>query len=274
VSPVDPVLIDGDPLRLEQIVVNLISNAAKYTECGGHIELSVECDGADGVLRVRDNGMGISADMLPRIFDMFFQGERTREHEQGGLGIGLSVVRSLVALHDGRVEAHSEGIGKGAEFVVYLPAVPMPESEQVEASSPSLAEERESTHLRVLVVEDDPDAAESLMTLLQVFGHQVRVARDGPTAIRFACADVPDLMLVDVGLPGMDGCEVARRARRTPELREVSLVAFTGYGSDEDHRRTLGAGFDLHLTKPVDPADLRELLARHNEHHGRRTASV
>jgi len=268
--PADRVRVNGDPVRLEQVVVNLIINAAKYTECGGRIDLFVERDSAEAVLRVRDNGKGISADVLPRIFDLFFQGERTLEHTQGGFGIGLSVVRSLVSLHDGRIEAHSDGLGKGAEFVVHLPAAPMRESEPAASSRPILAQTRDSQCLRVLVVEDNPDAAESLMMLLQVSGHQVSIARDGPTAIRLACADVPDLMLVDVGLPGMDGCEVARRARRTPELREVWLVAFTGYGSDEDHRRTLGAGFDLHLTKPVNPADLRELLARHNRAPSRR----
>ncbi len=161
-APADPVRVDGDPVRLEQIVVNLVRNAAKYTECGGRIDLFVERDSAEAVLRVRDTGMGISADMLPRIFDLFFQGERTLEDTQDGFGIGLSVVRRLVSLHGGRIEARSDGPGKGAEFVVHLPAVPMRESEPAAPSRPILAQTRDSQCLRVLVVEDNPDAAESL----------------------------------------------------------------------------------------------------------------
>ena len=196
--PADRVRVDGDPLRLEQIVVNLVSNAAKYTERGGCIELLVERHGAEAVLRVRDNGIGISPDLLPRIFDLFVQEERTLEHAQGGLGIGLAVVRSLVALHGGRVEARSEGLGKGAEFVVHLPAVPTAESGERSPAGSFRDGTRSDGCLRVLVVEDNPDVAESLMMLLEVFGHEVRVARDGPTALRLACADVPELMLVDL----------------------------------------------------------------------------
>jgi PAS domain S-box-containing protein len=257
----DPVEVEGDPARLEQVVVNLLLNAARYTNPGGRIALTLERLGGEAVLRVRDDGTGIAPDVLPRIFDLFVQAGRDQQRAVGGLGIGLAVVRDLVALHGGRVEAHSEGLGRGAEFSVHLPCVDAP----AQPKQPAFAGEAyapDGARRRVLVVEDNVDAAEGLMMLLEVFGHEVRVARDGESALEAVRAEVPDLMLVDIGLPGLDGYEVARRARRRTELRDVPMVALTGFGQEEDRQRALAAGFDQHLTKPVDPVALRALLAR------------
>jgi PAS domain S-box-containing protein len=258
------VRVEGDPVRLEQIVVNLLTNAAKYTPPGGRIEVVGERVGDEAVIRVRDNGEGIAPAELARVFDLFVQGHRTPARAPGGLGIGLTVVRSLVALHGGHVAAHSEGLGKGAEFVVSLPALAsgaraaglLPPRVAPPAAHPH------ETGVRVMIVEDHTDAAESLAMLLELFGHQACAVGDGFAALERASAEVPDLMLVDVGLPGMDGYEFARRARETETLREVPLVALTGYARDEDRRRALAAGFDHHLAKPVDPTALRTLLGR------------
>jgi PAS domain S-box-containing protein len=256
--PSEDVRVQGDPARLEQVIVNLVSNAAKYTGRGGRIEVLAERRAREAVIRVRDNGVGIAPEMLPRIFDLFVQAGRGLDRTQGGLGIGLTVVRSLVALHGGRVEAHSEGLGKGAEFVVHLPAVTAPlEGPAIPASS---VPARRSPRARILIVEDNSDAAEGLMMLLEAFGHDVKVASDGPTGLQVAADDVPELMFVDIGLPEMDGYEVARRARRSPVLREVILVALTGYGQQEARERALAAGFDHHLLKPVDASTLRSLI--------------
>lgn len=258
--PPEPVRLEGDPARLEQVVVNLVTNAARYTNPGGRIDVILERHENEAMLRVRDNGTGIAPNALTQIFGLFVQAGRDQEGAVGGLGIGLAVVRELVALHGGRVEARSAGLGQGAEFVVYLPCIK--EASEAEPRRLFVPEKvRNGGGLRVLVVEDNVDAAESLMMLLEVFGNQARVARDGPTALEMACADVPDLMLVDIGLPGMDGYEVARRVQKTPDLREVPLVALTGFGQEEDRRRALEAGFDHHLTKPVDPQRLRRLVA-------------
>jgi PAS domain S-box-containing protein len=258
-TPSEPVCVVGDPARLEQLVGNLLANAARYTNPGGRIELSVECQEREAVLRVRDNGIGIAPEMLPRIFDLFAQARAEHEGAPGGLGIGLAIVRDLVALHGGRVDAHSEGPGRGAEFVVSLPCLEeTPQAESQAASAEPLAGRG---GLRVLVVEDNLDAAEGLMMLLEVFGHETRVAHDGPSALEAARADRPDLMLVDIGLPGIDGYEIARRVRSAPELCDLPLVALTGFGHEEDRRRAFEAGFDHHLTKPVDPARLRQLVA-------------
>jgi CheY-like chemotaxis protein len=251
--------VEGDPTRLEQIVGNLLHNAARYTNPGGHIELALERRGDLGVLRVRDDGIGIASDVLPRIFDLFVQGEREPERGSGGLGIGLAVVRDLAVLHGGRIEAHSTGLGKGAEFVLSLPCVDVePEAEQRKARP----EAQSRGGLRVLVVEDNVDAAEGLMMLLEVFGHDPHHAADGAAALAAVQAQAPDLMLVDIGLPELDGYEVARRVRAIPGLRELPLVALTGFGLEEDRKRALAAGFDQHLTKPVDPSRLRTLVAR------------
>ena len=260
--PSEPVAVEGDPVRLEQIIVNLLTNAAKYTPPGGNIEVFAERAGAEAVVRVRDDGGGIAPDVLPRIFDLFVQGQTTSARSPGGLGIGLTVVRSLVTLHGGRVQARSEGLGKGAEFVVTLPCVSEAAVGPVRQELPLLPALGSSRGAHVIVVEDNPDAAESLMLLLEIFGHRVTAVGDGLAALAAASADVPDLMLVDVGLPGMDGYEFAREARKREALQEVPLVALTGYARQEDRRRALEAGFDDHVAKPVDPEALRRLFAR------------
>jgi signal transduction histidine kinase/FixJ family two-component response regulator len=255
--PAEVVTVHGDPVRLEQIATNLLTNAAKYTGPGGHIDVMVAREGDAAVLRVRDDGMGVTPDLMPRIFDIFAQGERTLDRSEGGLGVGLSVVKQLVELHGGRVEVRSAGRGAGSEFVVRLPALataPEPRS----LAAPAAGRPR---HARVLVVEDNPDASDALYMLLELLGHTVRVVRDGPAALDAVRTAVPDVALVDIGLPGMDGYEVARRARPLAEPGRMTLVALTGYGRDEDKERALAAGFDYHLTKPVDIDALRALLA-------------
>jgi len=253
------VQVDADPTRLEQVVVNLLSNAAKYTEPGGRIEVTEQREGSEIALRVRDNGIGIAPEMLSCIFDLFAQADRNLDRAQGGLGIGLTVARRLVELHDGRIEAHSDGLGKGAEFVVRLPAPPEPRDE---ATEPARGESTQQRCARVLVVEDNPDAAESMLMLLELLGHQVRVAPEGLAAMDLARANVPDVMLIDIGLPGVDGYEIARRIRQDAALKHVILVALTGYGLEEDKRRALAAGFDHHLVKPVNIDALEQLVAR------------
>jgi PAS domain S-box-containing protein len=254
----DEMQVEADPTRLEQVIVNLITNAAKYTEPGGTIEVMVERHGGDAVLRVRDNGAGIAPDTLRQIFDLFTQADRGLDRAHGGLGIGLTVVRQLVELHGGRVEARSDGLGKGAEFVVHLPAL----SQAHEQAAPTAAQQQTFRYgcARVLVVEDNPDAAEGLVMLLEMLGHSVRAVHDGATALDLACVDMPDVMLVDIGLPGIDGYEVARRIRQDARLRHLALVALSGYGREEEKRRAIAAGFDYHLTKPVEPEALSRLV--------------
>jgi PAS domain S-box-containing protein len=249
--------VEGDPARLEQVVVNLLTNAAKYTEPGGRVALHAERRGEEVVLCVRDSGIGIAPDMLGRVFDLFAQAERGLDRTEGGLGIGLTIVQRLVELHGGRVEARSEGPGRGAEFVVRLPVA---RGARAESAPGTVGMARPTPPARVLLVEDNPDAAESMTLLLEGLGHQIRVVPDGPTALSTAQADVPDLMLVDIGLPGMDGFEVVRRAKRDPALRGTTVVALTGYGSLEDRRRALAAGFDHYLVKPIDLAALRGVI--------------
>jgi signal transduction histidine kinase/CheY-like chemotaxis protein len=254
--PACDVWVDGDATRLEQVVVNLVSNAAKYTERGGRIEVSVEHWGREVVLRVRDDGIGIPAETLPHVFELFSQADRTLDRAQGGLGIGLTVVRRLVELHHGRVEAHSDGAGTGAEFIVTLPIA----IESADESTPAAAATSEQIRAQILLVEDNEDAADSLMMLLEFHGHYVDVVHDGVTALDLAQAKQPDVILIDIGLPGMDGHEVARRIRADPKLKHVMLVALTGYGLDDDRQRTKKAGFDHHLVKPVEFEKLQAII--------------
>ncbi len=256
--PPGPIRVLADATRVEQVLANLLTNAAKYTNEGGHITLTAAAEGDEAVLRVRDNGIGIAADMLPRVFDLFMQAHSTLDLALGGLGIGLTLVRRLVELHGGRIEAHSEGLGRGSEFVVRLPLLEQPVAEpNREPAAPAA----KVSPQRVLVVDDNRDAAESLALMLRLDGHEVRVAHDGPAALEAASAFRPEVVLLDIGLPRMSGHEVAARLLRQPHAGRRLLVAMTGYGQDEDRRRSHEAGFDHHLVKPVDPQTLRDLLA-------------
>ena len=255
----EPIWLQADAARLEQVVVNLLNNAAKYMDKGGHIWLNIQQEGNEAVLRVRDKGAGIAADLLPLIFDLFTQADRTMDRSQGGLGIGLTVVQRLVEMHLGTVEASSPGFGEGSEFIVRLPVLLSPAGQQ---DSSAIVKDTKSAQIwRMLVVDDNADSADISALLLQALGHEVRVAYSGPTALDTAAEYQPDFVLLDIGLPGMDGYEVARRLRRHPQLGDVWLIAMTGYGQDSDRRRSQEAGIDHHLVKPVDPDKLADLLA-------------
>ncbi len=259
--PDRPVRVEADAARLAQVLSNLLNNAAKYTEDGGRIELSAQRTPKEAVLRVRDNGVGIAPEALPQVFDMFMQVESSTDRSQGGLGIGLTLVRRLVEMHGGKIEARSAGLGKGSEFLVRLPALaePAPESarELPEASSASSAKGSR----RTLVVDDNVDSAESMALVLRLQGHEVRLAYDGQSALEEAQSFRPEVMFLDLDLPKMDGYEVARRLRLEPAMRDMTLVAMTGYGQEEDRQRTQEAGFQLHLVKPVDFNKVDELLS-------------
>jgi signal transduction histidine kinase/ActR/RegA family two-component response regulator len=263
----EPTRVTGDPVRLEQVICNLLQNAIKYTPPGGRICLSVHCEKGEGVVRVRDTGVGISEDMLPRIFEPFTQVESSRTRSEGGLGLGLPLVRSLVELHHGEVEAHSAGPGEGSEFVVRLPlrkgerATVRPSRLPEHAAVSRSSSQAPASPLRVLVVEDNEDGRESLRDLLELWGHEVELAENGTQGVEKALALHPDVALVDIGLPGIDGNEVARRIRAVFGTANMELIAMTGYGQAEDRRRALQAGFDSYLVKPVDPAHLGRLLA-------------
>jgi CheY-like chemotaxis protein/two-component sensor histidine kinase len=254
--PPDPVWLDADPVRLAQVFANLLNNAAKYTEPGGAVTLSARRDGADVVVRVADTGVGIPADLLPRVFDLFVQADQSLGRARGGLGIGLTVVKSLVGLHGGTVRASSPGPGRGSVFEVRLPA-PADAAGRPPARPPAPS----APPRRVLVVDDNADAADSLAMLLRLGGHDVRVAYDGPAALAAAREFGPQVAFLDIGMPGMDGYEVARRLQAEAAARRPVLVALTGWGQAEDRRRTTEAGFDLHLVKPADLADVNAILA-------------
>jgi CheY-like chemotaxis protein/two-component sensor histidine kinase len=255
--PAEPIWLQGDPTRLEQVVVNLLNNAAKYTDQGGQIRLTAQQEGGEVVLRVRDTGVGIAPALLPRIFDLFTQADRTLDRSQGGLGIGLSLVQRLVELHGGTVEAHSAGLGQGSEFLVRLPAL-FPASESIAP----LETAKQPVHTsRVLVVDDNMDAADMLVVMLQMFGHEVQATYSGQTALETAVAYQPDCVLLDIGLPDMNGYEVARHLRQQPQTKDVRLIAMTGYGQESDRQSTQEAGFDHHFVKPADPQKLQDLLA-------------
>jgi signal transduction histidine kinase len=255
--PAEPVRLEADPTRLEQLISNLLNNAAKYTMPGGQIWVTALREGGEAVVRVRDTGIGVPPDVLDRVFDPFVQQtEGSLARTDGGLGVGLTLVRSLVEMHGGRVEAASPGLGQGSEFVVRIPAPPIeagPPAETAAATAPRA--------LRVLVVEDNVDAAESLATLLRLWSHEVSVVHDGHTALEAAREQQPEVVLLDIGLPGLDGYQVARRLREELHLDHALLVAMTGYGQPEDRRRSQEAGIQYHFVKPVEPLVLRNLLA-------------
>ena len=258
--PPEPIFLNADLARLAQILSNLLNNAAKYTRPGGHIWLCADrCDG-HVKLRVRDNGMGIPPPMLRRIFDMFTQVGGTSDHQQGGLGIGLTLVKRLVEMHGGQVEARSDGLNRGSEFIVTLPTVT---GEPTEAGPVVEIPETATEPRRILVVDDNRDAAESLSILLHARGHDVRVAYDGLEAVGAAIAFQPDVVLLDIGLPKLYGYDAARRIRDA-RGDGVLLVAVTGWGQEEDRRRAKAAGFDHHLTKPVDPEAISRIIDGHH----------
>ena len=271
--PPQPVWLHADAARLEQVVVNLLTNAAKYTDDGGRIGVSVRLEGDAAVLRVRDTGIGISPELLPNVFDLFTQADRSLDRSQGGLGIGLCLVKRLVDLHGGTVGATSV-LGQGSEFIVTLPALAAAAAATAAtaATASAASEAAPSPALsvaallpagkgcRVLIVDDNVDAAEMMAALLELSGHSVRTAFDGPTGLKAALDHPPDVMLLDIGLPGLTGIEVAVRVRRDPALGSVVLVAMTGYGQESDRLRSRDAGFDHHLTKPADFAELEKIL--------------
>ena len=251
--------VEIDPVRMAQVIGNLLHNAAKFTPPGGRIRLST-AQQADGVeITVEDDGVGMGPEVLPTVFDLFSQGSQSLDRAQGGLGIGLSLVKGLVEMHGGKVTAHSEGAGKGSSFRVWLPASLVSERRAAMAR-PAQAAASSRRARRVLVVEDNTDAAVAMQMLLEGMGHAVTVVNDGADALRIAVETRPDVILLDIGLPGMDGYELARRLRDAPETHEAHLVAVTGYGQQKDRQRSADAGFDMHLVKPVDPAQLREVV--------------
>jgi CheY-like chemotaxis protein len=249
--------VDGDATRLEQIATNLIDNALKYTPAGGRIEITVVPIGEEVVLRVSDSGVGIAPDLLPHVFDVFVQGAISIDRSQGGLGIGLSLVRRLVELHGGTVSASSPGNSNGSTFEIRLPRA----EPALPADAPARARTEEAGKPKVLLIEDNDDGREMMATMLASFGYPVLQAGDGLEGVRVACAERPDVALVDIGLPGIDGYEVARRLRQEAATHGIRLIALTGYGLAEDQRRVLEAGFDLHLVKPVELNALLEQLA-------------
>ena len=260
--PAESFSLEADPVRLAQVVGNLLTNAAKYTEPNGRIWLAAQRESNEAVLRVRDSGIGIAPDMLPKVFDLFVQVDHAVTRSQGGLGIGLTLVKNLVEMHHGTVEAHSEGLEQGSEFVIRLPLLSQEGPQRLEEGNGEAAQEpAPSSGQRLLVVDDNRDAADSLAMMLRLQGHEVRVAHNGPTALEMVKGYRPTLVLLDIGMPDMDGYEVARRMRRMPGLEKVVLAALTGWGQQEDRRRTAEAGFDHHLVKPVDPKALESLLA-------------
>ena len=257
-SVAEEAMIEADPARMRQVLTNLIHNAAKFTPPGGRIDVLAERTDHEVILRVCDSGVGISRDLLPRVFDLFTQAERPLDRSHGGLGIGLTLVKRLIEMHGGSVQAHSAGPGMGSEFEVRLPvsATARPQTNATAIDS------KAQGNLRVVIVEDNYDAAEALTMLIELFGHQATIVADGLAAIDAVRDGSFDIALVDIGLPGIDGYEVARRIRMLPNGKTMMLVALTGYGQETDKQRALSAGFDEHLTKPVKIERLQALLSR------------
>jgi signal transduction histidine kinase/ActR/RegA family two-component response regulator len=255
--PPEHLMIDGDLVRLSQVVSNLLINAAKYMDFGGQIWLNVKQEGEMVCISVRDTGIGIPAEMLPHIFKMFTQVDRAARQAQGGLGIGLTLVRTLTEMHGGQVEARSLGVGQGSEFIVRLP---LSKSACVSGGDVPSARAPVLPNRRVLVVDDNQDAAQSLGLLLKLLGAEVQVVHDGPAALEIIPTYAPNVVLLDIGMPGMDGYEVAKRIRQQPAGEDLLLIALTGWGQEEDRRRSSQAGFDHHLLKPADLTALKSLF--------------
>jgi CheY-like chemotaxis protein/two-component sensor histidine kinase len=257
--PQEPLMLEADRLRLTQVFANLLNNAAKYTDPGGRIWLELRREGSEAVASVRDTGIGIPLDALPRVFDMFAQVHRSVGRGQGGLGIGLTMVRSLVEMHHGTVEARSAGNGQGSEFIVRLPLAAGAGEETAGDPGPAAAHAPFAGQ-RILVVDDNRDAADTLGLLLESDGAEVRVVYDGRAALAMAESFGPTSVLLDIGMPGMDGFEVARRLRQDERFATLRIVALTGWGKDTDRRQTHNRGFSHHLTKPVSIEDLQQVL--------------
>ena len=255
--------VDGDQARLVQAIGNLLDNAIKYSDEGGRIVIAAHRDGGDATIAVRDTGAGIPAALLPRVFDLFTQADRSLERRQGGLGLGLTLVRRLVEMHGGTVHVSSDGPGLGSEFTIRLPGVDAAEG-AVESAwpLPTAASDSTAAARRILVVDDQRDSTDSLAMFLRLRGHEVRTAHDGPSALEEVTRRPPEVVFLDLGLPGMSGYDVARQLRAQPQTRDLRLVALTGYGTEADRARSRAAGFDVHLAKPVDPQALDALLAR------------
>jgi CheY-like chemotaxis protein/anti-sigma regulatory factor (Ser/Thr protein kinase) len=288
--PASPLWVQGDAARLQQVVSNLLSNAVKYTPDGGQLFVGAWVEAGQAVVSVRDNGIGIEPELLPNVFELFEQGRRSLDRSQGGLGVGLTLVQRLVQLHHGSVEVSSGGQGQGAQFRVRLPCLSEVRPDDAQPGAGPAVQAGCAGGCRVLVVDDNRDAAETTAMFLELAGHQVKTVADGLQALASAPVYAPDVVVLDIGLPGIDGYEVARRLRRLPQtehalvialidiglpgidgyevarrLRQhlgdrVLLVALTGYGQPEDRRQARAAGFDAHLTKPIDPAALSEVL--------------
>jgi CheY-like chemotaxis protein/two-component sensor histidine kinase len=260
-SPPDPVVLDADPVRLAQALSNLLNNASKFTPARGSIHLSTELEADRVAIRVRDTGIGIAPEMLPLIFDMFTQADRSLEKRQGGLGIGLTLVKSFVEMHGGTVEARSSGLGRGAEFVVRLPV--RPDGAEVETSVTATDADARliPARQRILIVDDNEDGAETLGRLLRTMGNDVRTAADGLAAVEVAADFRPHAALLDLGLPRLNGYDAARCIREQSWGRDMLLIAMTGWGQEADRQRSREAGFDHHLVKPVDLDALERLLA-------------
>lgn len=255
--PEEPIWLDGDPVRLAQVFINLLNNSAKFTPPNGHIELRVVIEGRQAVISVRDDGIGISPQMLPRVFDLFSQAHMPDDHTRDGLGIGLALARGIVALHGGSIEGRSAGLGRGSEFVVRLPIRPAGPQETAPPVTSPVASRRSR---RILVADDNVDAAETLAVTLRLCGHEVEVSHDGRHALEVAALAHPQIALLDIGMPELSGYELARQIRSQSWGRRMMLVAVTGWGQEEDRRRALAAGFDAHFTKPIDPERLIGLI--------------
>lgn len=259
--PPEPLMVEADPMRLAQVFWNLLNNAAKFTEPGGNIRIDVERQDSHATIRVKDSGIGIAPELLPRIFDMFIQGSTLAQRQYGGLGLGLTLARDLVELHGGTIEAKSGGSGQGSEFIVSLPLAEIEPWISTTQSVTTMTMPTPAQSTRILVVDDNKNQALSLQRLLQTMGHDVQVANDGPSAMKLTASFVPDVALIDLGLPIMDGYELARRLRQQPQFRNIVLIAQTGWGREDDRMRAREAGFDHHLVKPLDHQQLVQILA-------------
>ena len=256
--PPEPILLHGDTVRLSQVFANLLNNAAKYTDHGGQIWINAKQEKSEVVVSIRDTGIGIPAPMLPKVFDMFMQADRSTHRSQGGLGIGLTLVKRLVELHDGSISVRSDGPGQGSEFIVRLPVAAL---QPERTTKPPVSQRTASLpQRRVLVVDDNKDAGASMGMLLKFLGSDVQIVHDGAAALAAIESYRPDVVLLDIGMPGMDGFEVARQVRQCAEFNNIMLIALTGWGQAEDRHRTQAAGFDYHLVKPADITALQSLL--------------